>query len=830
MDQLEFKISSALKKIIGRDLITDDFIAVFELVKNSFDAHSRKVTITFEDDCLIIEDNGKGMSLTDIKEKWLFVAYSAKNEGEEDKEFEKKNKKEYRNNIQPKRYYAGAKGIGRFSCDRLGQKLQLITRKMGEPTLHELEVDWGKFEEDATEEFVNIKVNHRTLPSKKYPNLKNGTILKITGLHSSWPRSKLQQLKYSLEKLISPFPSNDGNRKQEFSILMRCLREEKADKEEIYERDKVNGPIKNFIFETLKVKTTQIRTTISKDTIETELVDRGTPIYLVREPNKSYKLLEEAHYNLYFLNTAAKNNFTRQMGFQPVQFGSVFLFKNGFRVYPFGNTGDDSLGLDYRKQQGYARFLGSRDLLGRIEIFTDDENEFKEVSSRDGGLVKTKGYNQLIDSFYDKCLKRLERYVVDVQWAYKIDENLKLDKDKDNISIIAASIGGRAQFADVLRKLADSKDLQIISYNKDLINILNEKLDTIPPEVFTDLTKIAEKTGDNKFKKDVNDAQKRYLKLLKEKEEAEKQALAEGERRVKAEEEARRAEEAQRKAEEKAKKAEEAQKRAELLAKEKELKRREEEIKRKEAEQRAKEEAEKRKDAETNLKTEQQKNRYLQSTRKTISDDAEQLVHSIKITATGIEDSLDSLKTHAKDNKLLLKDVEKIEYHINKILKISNIITKSNFRLQDEVQKIDLPEYIKEYIDTYSYAYKEKVSISVTGKTGFVTKLSILDVAIILDNLISNSVKSGAKKIKLEFSQSKNKLIVDVSDDGKGLPAEYLKKPAVIFQLGVTSTKTGSGIGLYTVYSIMNEKKYGKIEFLGNGIKLRGAAFRLTFD
>lgn len=824
MGQLEFRISSALKKIIGRDLITDDFIAVFELVKNSYDAHAKKVKITFEDDRIIIEDDGKGMSLSDIKDKWLFVAYSAKSEGEEDKEFESKKGKEYRDNIHPKRYYAGAKGIGRFSCDRLGQTLKLITRKIGEHELHKLEVDWGKFEEDSKEEFVKIKVDHEKIPISKYPDLKKGTILEVSGLHSSWPRLKLQQLKYSLEKLISPFSSEEQKRKQEFSISLKCIREEKADKSEEFQRDKVNGLVKNFIFETLKVKTTQIQTTISKDTIETKLIDRGTLIYHLKEPNKSYKLLTDAEYHLFFLNQAAKNNFSRQMGFQPVQFGSVFLFKNGFRVYPFGNPGDDSLGMDYRKQQGYARFLGTRDLLGRIEIFTENDDEFKEVSSRDGGLVKTKGYQQLTDSYYEKCLKRLERYVVDVQWAYKVDDNLRQDKDKENISVIAASLGGRIQIADVLRKLADSKDVEIVSYNKDLINILDEKLETVTPEVFNDLTRIAEKTGDNRFKKEIADAEKRYFKLLKEKEEAERRAIAEEERRIKAEEEARRAEG-------KAKKAEEAQRKAELLAKERELKRREEEIKRKEAEQKAAESENKRRAAESDLRNEQQKNRYLQSTRKTISEDAEQLVHSIKVTATGIEDSLDSLKEKAKGDKGLLADIQNIEYHVNKILKISNIITKSNFRLQDEVQKINLTKYIKEYIDTYSYAYKEKVNISVKGDVEFVTKLSILDVAIILDNLISNSVKNSAKKIVLDISSpNKNKLYVDFSDDGKGVSQEYLRKPSEIFKLGVTSTRGGSGIGLFTIDSVMKEKKYGKIDFLGNGVKLKGATFRLTFE
>ncbi len=64
---LEFKVGSYLKNIIGKDLITDDYIAVFELVKNSYDAHAKNVEITFEDDKIIIADDGKGMSLDDLK-------------------------------------------------------------------------------------------------------------------------------------------------------------------------------------------------------------------------------------------------------------------------------------------------------------------------------------------------------------------------------------------------------------------------------------------------------------------------------------------------------------------------------------------------------------------------------------------------------------------------------------------------------------------------------------------------------------------------------------------------------------------------------------------
>ena len=101
-----FRISTGLKDLIGQGLITNDYVAVFELVKNAFDAHAQSVQVVFLDDKIIIADDGKGMSRQDIIDKWLFVAYSAKNDGTEDLN--------YRHNIGKRRQhaYAGAKGVG----------------------------------------------------------------------------------------------------------------------------------------------------------------------------------------------------------------------------------------------------------------------------------------------------------------------------------------------------------------------------------------------------------------------------------------------------------------------------------------------------------------------------------------------------------------------------------------------------------------------------------------------------------------------------------------------------------------------------------------------
>lgn len=206
---MEFRISSELKNIIGKDLIVNDEVAIFELVKNAYDAHATRVDITFAKDKIIIQDNGKGMGLKDIEEKWLFVAYSAKKDATEDDDLKKDVKyKDYRDKINLKRGFAGAKGIGRFSCDRLGSKLKLISRKVSSSDFHQLEVNWNDFEQDAKNDFINIQVKYTTPESIEYDDFSQGVILEISKLHSNWDEDKIKSLKRSLGKLINPFEVN----------------------------------------------------------------------------------------------------------------------------------------------------------------------------------------------------------------------------------------------------------------------------------------------------------------------------------------------------------------------------------------------------------------------------------------------------------------------------------------------------------------------------------------------------------------------------------------------------------------------------------------------
>ena len=198
-NKLFFSVKAGIKNIVGKDLIADDNIAIFELVKNSYDAYASKVVITFEDNKIIIADDGKGMSINDIEKKWLALAYSAKKNGSEDNEIDSKfleRRKSYRDLIQEKRKYAGAKGIGRFSCDRLGENLVLSTKKYNANTIEQLKINWKDFEKQDDIDFSKIGVLHSSFQENESPvifpnNAKSGTILEIINT-SLWDRDKIK--------------------------------------------------------------------------------------------------------------------------------------------------------------------------------------------------------------------------------------------------------------------------------------------------------------------------------------------------------------------------------------------------------------------------------------------------------------------------------------------------------------------------------------------------------------------------------------------------------------------------------------------------------------
>lgn len=777
-DNLQFRVSAELKNILGRDLITSPDIAILELVKNSYDAHASKVEIAFGDDYLSIADNGKGMSKNDLINKWLFVAYSAKSDGTEDNSYRSKFK----------RHYAGAKGIGRMSCDRLAKNLTLTTRSAVENKTEVLHVDWSIFELSKQTEFDTINIPHETIDTIPIFPLSSatGTLLEFSGLHLSWSHDDIKRLRKSLEKMINPFSGTDDD--FQIEVIAPGMKEE--DEKAKSSHDIVNGIIGNSIADILKLKTTQIESRIQNGRIHTTLIDREILMYEIEESNNEYQSIESASISLFFLNHAAKSSFTRVMGVQPVSYGNIFLFRNGFRILPYGEWNDDSWGLNQRQQQGYNRFLGTRDLFGRVDVETDNPELIKEVSSRDGGLIKTEASQQLMD-YFTMIHRRLERYVVGVLWgegflrkdyfvnqssALKAREQLQeVDKDSDTAKHLYSNIGSKVDFLQLIKTLTNDKFINVLQYNENLANIVANPTDTevIQAQMIDDVRKLAEKTNDAFLLGKIQQFEKHLDDLRREKEEAERKEV--------------------------------------------------------EAKEKAEEEKKKRERAERERDVQIQKNKYLAATRNTTKD-VQDLIHVILISSNDALGVISTAKSQLANDEInsLRATLDEFEYHITKINKLSKLITKADLALLAQTGLVDIQVFMEEYLANYKKSFN--VQYHSTLVEPLEKKISILDLSIVLDNLKSNSEKAGATEIRLDFSRNGRNYIVDFTDNGVGVDLNAFT-PENIFEEGVTNRRGGSGIGLSTIKERMRENLNGDITFLGNGLHFKtGATFRLTFE
>lgn len=783
---LHFDVSSGLKSVLGSELITDDEVAIFELVKNSFDADAKNVALFFGDNQIVIADDGNGMSYEDIRKKWLFVAFSSKRDANRQSDF--------RDEIAERRHFAGSKGIGRLSSDRLGQVVNLQTRPLSEAKglVHSITVDWDLFDVDHQDHFENIKVAYVpqltgfTLPAE-LPSLTHGTVITISHTRRTWDRAIILRLKSALAKLINPFGASvDG-----FRIMIYAPLELEADHaEQIKAKNKnedlptkalVNGEVGNFIFSTLQEKTTfiDVRVNPEGDFIESFLIDRGELIYRIREPNE-YPLLKYSGFQcqVFFLNFSAKLIFARRMGVPSVQFGSVFLFRNGFRVFPVGQEGDDWFGMDRRKQQGYARFLGTRDVIGRIDVSGSDI-DFQESSSRNTGLIETIAVQQLRKCFHEHCLKRLERYVVPVTFVDKEDKNTS------DVSRLLTD-PGRARVASSVAKLVDNDKVELLEYSKRLIGIINERSSQFEGSLAS-LRAIAEKTKDRSLFQNIEDAEKKFEELRKSEEAARRQAD-------------------------------------------------EERTAKKAAQERAAEAEKNARNFSEQLEEEKKRNLFLSSIATLDTDTILNLHHQVTIYAADIQQQIENFivgisgrTTVSSEN--VVNALEGIALLNKKILGISKFATKANFRLESEMIEADLSEFIEQYINDIACAFHVgPLTINVENdKNGFIQKFKPIDVSVVIDNLIANArkIKMRASNITFKISHpSKGVIHILVSDNGCGFNSN-ISDLSRIFEKGFTTTD-GSGLGLYHVQQVLGEMN-GTIE-AKNGDGHQGATFLIRIS
>ncbi|WP_066360890.1 ATP-binding protein [Aliarcobacter cryaerophilus] len=834
--EVSFSTHAHIKNIIGKELINDDNVAVMELVKNSYDAGATKVIIKFKNlvedknkqSELILIDDGMGMSENDILTKWLNIAYSSKKE----------------NFTQNNRYQAGNKGVGRFSCDRLGKKLNLYTKQKNGIFIH-LKISWKDFE-DANRidiQIQDIPVLIRELNESEFKNetgfdiFEHGTIIQITDLNEEWiefnkknnlfsdieiDKTKLLRLKNSLERLINPNQSYD---EQSFKIFINVIDELNEDSSTPY-HEKVTGEVKNQIFEKLDFKTTFIESFISEDgsKIVTELKDKNETIFRLIEKNIDFPLLKDIKITIYYLNPYAKGFFKKQTGIDSVEFGSIYLFINGFRIPPYGDRENDAFGLEVRKGQGTARYFGNREILGRIEI-NDFNNNFKIISSREG-IVQNSSYKQLIrdsekqnrkyNGYFYTTLKRLEKYVVDgLKWD-SIPEYMKEATIQKQIIDGTWNESEEIYRIDKQERLLNSSEIikQIIFVStkniidlyineeliKNLIEEDKEKTNKKLQDFIKNFGNLSTNIFDEKTQKAIKQLTKNiddvnlsnsFKNILIQKQNIEEEL------------------------EEEKKSKNELYK----LFRNKVRKDR----------QKAKAKEEKLEEALKNVEQEIQKKEeqvlFLKSIQPIEKSELIKLQHHIGLYAETIEDTILDFKMTLDESDNISKE-EIIDYltdislEAQKILAINKYATKANFLSKSQSINADIIQFISEYIQNiYNLNTSRDLSVSISNNSlSYMCKFEPLILTIIIDNLLNNSKKANAKNVNIVFKRDDN-LIIEYSDNGNGLDKSIIN-PSDIFEIGITTT-SGSGLGLHHIKESLQRMNKSTIEVkkLDIGIK-----------
>ena len=406
--ELSFRPRARIIRTIGDRLISGPEAAVIELIKNSHDADASWVRVSYVppiragEGLLIVEDDGHGMSLEDIERKWMEPATTDKGE----------------RRASPKgRRFLGSKGIGRFASARLGRYLELkSTAQIGvlaqnTPQLQTSlipQLDWNQFEEGRYLEDVRFRVQLLK------PELFTGTVLKVSSLRDTWTEGQMLKLYHELRRLVSPI---EDPTKTPFKIhldLSACTIESCGFDGAALVRnnapDHGHGTVANgdpFLIRPFPVLeasdysvdglfneegTFEGTMTIRRGGQEPESILMQTPLHAEQGETPCGIVLVKLQ--IFDREAEAVRATAERAGLGTIsvrearklldRVSGVAIYRDDFRVRPYGDEGNDWLKLDTRRVQDPSRRIGHNQIAGIVSIESEQISNLVERSSREG--------------------------------------------------------------------------------------------------------------------------------------------------------------------------------------------------------------------------------------------------------------------------------------------------------------------------------------------------------------------------------------------------------------------------------------------------------------
>lgn len=384
-DKVRFTTDAELVSRLGKELVARQETAVSELVKNAYDADATTVQVVFSKTEkvggeLLIVDDGTGISRKELINGFMRLASGSK----------------VQEPISPRygRKRAGRKGIGRFAAQRLGSQLELTTQKLSGKTALRVSLRWDKFKQ-------NRDLSSIVSPIREAPKTKpEGTTLQIKGLREAWTDAQIARAYRFIDELLQPFPlGKRTTRPGEPDPGFKATFYKRVSGKDIEVASEARMVFDHALAEVTASVNARGRGAWRLISSRYDLDEKNTIGPEKDEPLSSFKHLRNVHLKAYYfiwepglvprqLSTQLRNLADEQ--------GGIRLYRNGFRVLPYGEPRNDWLGLDERYRQRSALFpITNKNWFGFVEITDPEGTKFEETSSREG-VADNPAYNELV--------------------------------------------------------------------------------------------------------------------------------------------------------------------------------------------------------------------------------------------------------------------------------------------------------------------------------------------------------------------------------------------------------------------------------------------------
>lgn len=401
-----FKPKARIVLQLGDQLIRSENIAILELIKNSYDACAKKVTITMnnvedpENGSIIIEDDGFGMDYNVINDVWLVPGTTFK-----------KNQIESINFNNPcGRVPIGEKGIGRFGAHKLGEEIEVISRKKDSKEVN-LKINWKDFDNDDMLEEVPISLTERS--PQEFMGERTGTKIVIRKLRNSWTRGGIRSLYTAINSLNSPFENQSS-----FRVLFKIDNTEWLHGLLSFEEIKDNAL---FIAEAVidGNQIVEFRYEFTPWTTLRKLKGRvlhepNNPINMIQKEydenlkKKVFKDIDLSDYKIGQVklkilifdmdtNLMSLGGISDKRGFKSYlkDNGGVRVYRDDVRVYDYGEPGNDWLNLDLERVNLPTARISNNIIIGAVSLNRLKSRDLIEKTNREGFIE-----NEAFRTFY----------------------------------------------------------------------------------------------------------------------------------------------------------------------------------------------------------------------------------------------------------------------------------------------------------------------------------------------------------------------------------------------------------------------------------------------